>query len=84
MHGVGVQVLTDVNVALHDGVVAGLVDAGRTPFPGMTGLEQGLGAPESLVADGDHLTVGELVCSSPGSSWRRQSVDISCSKSRAT
>ena len=25
------------------------------------GLEQGLGAPEALVADGDHLTVGELV-----------------------
>ena len=25
------------------------------------GLEQGLGAPEALVADGDHLSVGELV-----------------------
>merc|ERR1712126_695942 len=30
---VGVQVLPDVNIALHDGVVDGLVDA-RTPFPG--------------------------------------------------
>ena len=26
-HGVGVQVLPDINVALHDGVVGGLVDA---------------------------------------------------------
>merc|ERR1719166_444417 len=47
---VGVQVLTDVNVALHDGVVGGLVDAaGLHAQEG--GLEEGLGAAETLVAD---------------------------------
>ena len=59
-HGVGVQVLPDVNVALHDGVVAGLVDASRLHAE-EGWLEQGLGAAEPLVADGDHLAVGELV-----------------------
>ena len=59
-HGVGVQVLTDVHVALHDGVVRGLVDACRLHAQ-EAGLEQGLGAPEALVADGDHLPVGKLV-----------------------
>merc|ERR1711978_387935 len=58
--GVGVQVLPDVNVALHDGVVGGLVDAAG-PHSQEAGLEEGLGAPEPLVADGDHLAVGKLV-----------------------
>ena len=35
-HGVGVQILTDVDVALHDGVVGGLVDSRWTPYPGRT------------------------------------------------
>merc|ERR1740128_385279 len=57
---VGVQILTDVNIALHDGVVGGLVDTGR--FHTQEGwLEQGLGATEPLVSDGDDLTVGKLV-----------------------
>ena len=59
-HGVGVQILTDVNIALHDGVVGGLVDTSRLHSQ-EAGLEEGLGAPESLVSDGDHLTVRELV-----------------------
>merc|ERR1719454_2157886 len=47
---VGVQVLPDVNIALHDGVVGGLVDSAS--FHTKEGwLEEGLGAPESLVAD---------------------------------
>merc|ERR1712149_98480 len=58
--GVGVQVLPDVNVALHDGVVGGLVDAAGLHAQ-EAGLEEGLGAPEPLVADGDHLAVGKLV-----------------------
>merc|ERR1740122_227254 len=58
--GVGVQVLPDVNVALHDGVVGGLVDAAGLHSQ-EAGLEEGLGAPEPLVADGDHLAVGKLV-----------------------
>jgi len=58
--GVGVQVLTDVDVTLHDGVVGGFMDTGR--FHTQEGwLEEGLGATESLVTDGDDLTVGELV-----------------------
>jgi len=57
---VGVQVLTDIHIALHDGVVDGLVDAAG--FHSQEGrLEQGLGATETLVADGDHLSVGKLV-----------------------
>merc|ERR1719362_204606 len=58
--GVGVQVLPDVNIALHDGVVDSLVDAaGLHAEEG--GLEEGLGAPEPLVADGDDLAVGKLI-----------------------
>merc|ERR1719180_557971 len=57
---VGVQVLPDVNVALHDGVVGGLVDAAGLHSQ-EAGLEEGLGAPEPFVADGDDLAVGKLV-----------------------
>merc|ERR1719223_328227 len=58
--GVGVQVLTDVNVALHDGVEGGLVDAaGLHAEEGR--LEEGLRATESLITDGDDLAVGKLV-----------------------
>ena len=58
--GVGVQVLTDVHVALHDGVVGRLVDAaGLHAQEG--GLEEGLRAPKALVTNGDDLTVGQLV-----------------------
>merc|ERR1711955_43314 len=58
--GVGVQVLPDVNIALHDGVVGGLVDtAGLHSEEGR--LEESLGAPEPLVANGDDLTVGQLI-----------------------
>merc|ERR1711922_11494 len=58
--GVGVQVLTDVNIALHDGVEGGLVDAaGLHSKEGR--LEESLGATESLVTDGDDLTVGKLI-----------------------
>merc|ERR1711885_76318 len=57
---VGVQVLTDVNIALHDGVVGGLVDA--TGFHSKEGrLEEGLRATETLIANGDDLTVGKLI-----------------------
>merc|ERR1712045_199675 len=58
--GVGVQVLPDVNIALLDGVVGGLLDsAGLHSEEGR--LEEGLGAPESLVADGDDLAVRKLI-----------------------
>ncbi|GMT10805.1 hypothetical protein PFISCL1PPCAC_2102, partial [Pristionchus fissidentatus] len=58
--GVGVQVLTDINVALHDRVVRGLVDSGRLHTQEGR-LEEGLGATESLVSDGDDLSVRKLV-----------------------
>merc|ERR1739848_620573 len=58
--GVGVHVLPDVNIALHDGVVGGLVDsAGLHSEEGR--LEEGLGGTETLVTDGDDLTVGKLI-----------------------
>merc|ERR1712024_111786 len=57
---VGVQVLPDVNIALHDGVVGGLVDtAGLHTKEGR--LEEGLRGAEPLVADGDDLAVGKLI-----------------------
>merc|ERR1719330_408301 len=58
--GVGVQVLPDVHVALHDGVEGGLVDAAG--FHSEEGrLEESLGAAETFVSDGDDLAVGKLV-----------------------
>merc|ERR1711978_537007 len=58
--GVGVQVLPDVNIALHDGVVGGLMDtAGFHSKEGR--LEEGFRGTEPLVADGDDLTIGKLI-----------------------
>merc|ERR1711863_161818 len=58
--GVGVQVLTDVNIALHDGVVGGLVDAAG--FHSEEGrLEEGLRGTESFITNGNDLTVGKLI-----------------------
>jgi len=58
--GVSVEILTDIDIALHDGVVGGLVDT--SGFHSEEGrLEEGLGAPETLVSDGDDLSVGKLV-----------------------
>ena len=58
--GVAVEILADVNVTLHDGVVGCFVNTGR--FHSEEGwLEHCLGASEALVADGDDLAVGKLV-----------------------
>merc|ERR1719474_444782 len=57
---VGVQVLPDVDVALHDGGVGGRVDATGLHAQ-ERGLEEGLRAPEALVANGDDLAVGQLI-----------------------
>merc|ERR1719473_147269 len=62
---VGVQVLTDIDVALHDGVVGALVDAALLHAEEGR-LEEGLGAAEALVADGDDLTIGKLVLALKG------------------
>merc|ERR1719220_87920 len=58
--GVGVEILTDVDVALHDAVEASLVDSDDLHSQ-ESGAEHGLGATETLVADGDNLSVGKLV-----------------------
>merc|ERR1712117_541114 len=57
---VGVQVLPDVNITLHDGVVGGLVDtAGLHTKEGR--LEEGFRGTEPLIANGDDLAVGKLI-----------------------
>merc|ERR1712026_344186 len=58
--GVGIENFPDINIALHDGVVGGLVDtAGFHSKEGR--LEEGFGGTEPLVTDGDDLTVGKLI-----------------------
>lgn len=53
----GVEVLADVDITLHDGVEGGLVDS--TGFHIQEGrLEEQLRAVEPLIADGDDLTWG--------------------------
>merc|ERR1719195_542779 len=57
---VGIQVLPDVNIALHDGVVGGLMDtAGLHAQEGW--LEEGLRGTEPLIANGDDLAIGQLI-----------------------
>mmetsp|Transcript_26371 Transcript_26371/g.57835 ORF Transcript_26371/g.57835 Transcript_26371/m.57835 type:complete len:225 (+) Transcript_26371:289-963(+) len=56
---VGVQVLADVDVALHDGLEGGIGDAVHLEA-GQVGLEEDLGTAEALVANDDDVAVGEL------------------------
>merc|ERR1719486_1679749 len=57
---VGIEILPDINIALHDGVVGGLVDtAGFHSKEGR--LEEGFRGTEPLVANGDDLTVGKFI-----------------------
>jgi len=58
--GVGIEILPDVNIALHDGVVGGLMDtAGFHSEEGR--LEEGLRGTEPLIANGDDLAIGKLI-----------------------
>merc|ERR1712099_78245 len=58
--GVGIEILPDVNITLHDGVVCGLMDtAGFHSEEGR--LEEGLRGTEPLIANGDDLAVGKLI-----------------------
>merc|ERR1711970_585358 len=57
---VGVEVLSDINIALHDRVVGSLVNTGGF-HTNERWLEEGLWASESFVTDGDDLTVGKLI-----------------------
>merc|ERR1711970_201195 len=57
---VGIEILTDVNIALHDGVVGGLMDAAG--FHSEEGrLKESLWAAETLIANGDNLAVGKFI-----------------------
>merc|ERR1719337_629648 len=57
---VGIKILPDVNIALHDGVVGRLVDtAGFHSEEGR--LEEGLRGTEPLIANGDDLAIGKLI-----------------------
>merc|ERR1711889_50421 len=57
---VGIEILTDINIALHDGVVGGLMDT--TGFHSKEGrLEESLWAAETLIANGDDLAIGKLI-----------------------
>lgn len=57
---VAVEILSDIDIALHDRVESGDVDA--TALKTENGrLEESLRSTEALVADGDNLTVGKLI-----------------------
>ena len=57
---VGIEILTDVNITLHDGVVGGLMDAAG--FHSKEGrLEESLWATETLIANGDDLAVRKFI-----------------------
>merc|ERR1719283_302556 len=58
--GVGVKVLTEIDVRLHDGVEAALVDTNNLHTKEGR-AEHGLGAAETLIANGDNLSIGQLV-----------------------
>merc|ERR1711983_744400 len=59
-YGVGVQVLTDVNIAFHDGVVGGLMDTAG--FHSQEGwVEEGFWGTETFVANGDNLSIGQFI-----------------------
>merc|ERR1719381_447636 len=57
---VGIEVLSDVNVALHDGIVGGLVDSASLHSEERW-LEESLWASESLISNGDDLAVRKLI-----------------------
>jgi len=57
---VSVQVLSDINITLHDGVVGGFVDSSGFHTQ-ERGLEEGFRASESLISNGNDLTIGQFV-----------------------
>merc|ERR1712241_454285 len=59
-NSVSIEILPDVNIALHDGVVGSLMDtAGFHSKEGR--LEEGLRGTEPLIANGDDLAIGKLI-----------------------
>merc|ERR1711931_358777 len=58
--GVSIEILAEINVRLGDGVEAALVDANDLHTKERW-TEHGLGAAETLIANGDNLSIGQLV-----------------------
>ena len=58
--GISIEILADIDVALHDGVVDGLVDTTRLHTQEGR-LEKSFGTTEPLITDSDDLTVGQLI-----------------------
>ena len=59
-HHIGIQVPPNVHVALKNAVVRCILDPGcLQAYEG--GLEERLGTPKALVANGDDLSIGQLV-----------------------
>jgi len=54
---VAIQILTDIYIAFHDGVIGGLVDTSEFAT-NEVGLEENFRASESFVSNGDDLTIG--------------------------
>jgi len=59
-HNITIEILSDINVAFHDRVVGGLVDSSSFHTQ-EGGLEECLRASESLVSDGDDLSVRKFI-----------------------
>jgi hypothetical protein len=57
---VSVEILSDINITLHDRVESSLVDTSSLKTQ-HGGVEEGLGSSESLVTDGDDSAIGKLV-----------------------
>jgi hypothetical protein len=57
---VSIEILTDINITLHDGVVGGLMNTARFHSK-EGGLEEGLRSTEPLIANGDDLSIGQLI-----------------------
>jgi hypothetical protein len=57
---VAIEIFTDIHIALEDGLVTDLVEAGHL-LADEHGLEEGLGASEALRADSDGLSVGQFI-----------------------
>jgi hypothetical protein len=57
---VGIKVLPDVNITLHDGVVGSLMDTTRFHTQ-ERGLEKSFGTTEPLIANGDDLSIRQLI-----------------------
>jgi hypothetical protein len=59
-HDVAIQVLPDIHIALHDGVVSRLMDS-RGFHTNHGWLEEDLRAPKPLCTNGNHLAIRQLI-----------------------